>query len=110
MFIDNRNHALIDKPAHRIAHHPLFVTQQIIDPIKVDTFEWHQSPPDSFFPSLKRRGDAPSVAKAQPGWSSRRNVVAKWLRPVGLTPRGATPPLQGGETSVRPLKEAIIPA
>ena len=42
MLIDNRDDPLIDKSANRIAHHALFVAQQVVDSIKVDTLEWHQ--------------------------------------------------------------------
>jgi poly(A) polymerase len=45
MLIDDGNHAVFDEAAHRIAHHPLFVRQQVIDSIKVDTLKWHQAPP-----------------------------------------------------------------
>ena len=43
MFIDSRNDTLVDESANGIAHHALFIAQQIVDSIKVDTFEWHKT-------------------------------------------------------------------
>ena len=45
VFVDDRNHAVIDKSPNRIANHAFFVAQQVVDSVKVDTFEWHQTPP-----------------------------------------------------------------
>src|SRR2546425_853077 len=62
MFVDDRNQTLIDKSANSIAHHALFIREQVVDSIKVDTFEWHRSPParngiwDGAFHSFSRRG------------------------------------------------------
>src|SRR2546427_11115027 len=50
MLIDNRDDPLINKSAYRIAHHALFVAQQVVDSIKVDTLELHQ--PTSEFCSV----------------------------------------------------------
>src|SRR5213594_2497048 len=61
-------------------------------------------------PPRKGGVDALSEAKAQTGWSDRRNVSAGLttpaplllrLRPIGLAPCGATPPFQGGEYDYR---------
>ena len=43
MLVNDGNDTLIDKPAHRIPHHPLFVAEQIVDAVEVHSFECHRA-------------------------------------------------------------------
>src|SRR3989475_4933440 len=54
----------------------------------------------NYSPPPRRGVDAPSEAKAQTGWSDRRNVSAELTTPA----LRATPPLRGGECLLIPPK------
>src|SRR5436190_13927560 len=60
-------------------------------------------------PPLRGGVDAPSEAKAQTGWSDRRNVLAELTTPA-RQPAGcrATPPLRGGEYA--PFEQTLLHA